>query len=264
MSDTSKVKPTVNKKMRQSNSFEYYLVKKVGKTIKRYGMIKEGDRIIAAVSGGKDSLTMLKILNDRMGFYPNNFELIAVHIVSDLPCEGLADPSTLEEYFKKNNYRYLFVNMKVRGVERGLSSFWCSWNRRRVLFDTATKLGYNKIAFGHQRNDVLETLLLNIFYHAEISTMLPVQSLFEGRITIIRPLYHIPESDTIKLAKIYGFPSAHCRCPVEHETKRELLRRLISEIERVNPRAGVNALRSLENIKKDYLPSSVVVEDLVI
>jgi tRNA 2-thiocytidine biosynthesis protein TtcA len=254
----------VNKKMRQTNSFEYYLVKKVGKTIKRYGMIQKGDRIIAAVSGGKDSLTMLKILNDRMGFYPNEFELMAVHVVSNLKCEGLADPAVLEEYFKKNHYRYLFVNLNIRGIEKGLSPFWCSWNRRRVLFDTATKLGYNKIAFGHHRNDVLETLLLNIFYHAEISTMLPVQSLFEGRITIIRPLYHIPESDTIKFARLHDFPSAHCRCPFEHETKREFFRKLLNEIERVNPKAGVNALRSLENIKNDYLPSSVVVEDLII
>jgi len=264
MYDSSSVKPMVNKKMRQTNSFEYYLVKKVGKTIKRYGMIQKGDRIIAAVSGGKDSLTMLKILNDRMGFYPNEFELMAVHVVSNLRCEGLADPAVLEEYFKKNQYRYLFVNLNIRGIEKGLSPFWCSWNRRRVLFDTATKLGYNKIAFGHHRNDVLETLLLNIFYHAEISTMLPVQSLFEGRIAIIRPLYHIPESDTVKFARLHGFPSAHCRCPVEQETKREFFRKLLTEIERVNPKAGVNALRSLENIKSDYLPSSVVVEDLII
>jgi len=94
--------------------------------------------------------------------------------------------------------------------------------------------------------------------------MLPVQSLFEGRCAIIRPLYNIPESDTVKFSRIYGFPAAHCRCPVDHETRREMFKRMVSEIERSNPRAGVNALRALENVRSDYLPSSAIKEDIKI
>jgi len=264
MNNAGKAKPIVNKKLKISSSFSYYVTKKVGKTIKKYRMIEDGDRIIVGVSGGKDSLTLLKLLNDRMGFYPCNYELMALHVVSNLPCEGLIDPSVIENYFKDNGYSYRLVKINLEVRDRNPGPYWCSRNRRRVLFDTANKLGYNKIALGHHRNDVIETLLLNMFYHAEVSTMLPVQELFNGKLSIIRPLYAIPESDTIKFARLNNFPNAHCRCSFDKETKREMFKRLINEIERTHPKAGLNALRSLENVNEKYLPLSVVKEDVVI
>ncbi len=256
--------PIVNKKMKKEESFEYYLLKKVGKTIKKYGMIENGDRILVGVSGGKDSFTMLKILHDRKGFYPNSYELLALHIVSDIKCDGLMDSGLLESYLQKNGYSYKTVEMKIEIGEKGLSSFWCSWNRRRMLFEMAKRLGFNKVALGHHRNDVIETLLLNMFYHAEISTMLPVQRLFEGKITIIRPLYNIPESDTRKFSRLYNFPAAHCSCPFEKKQKRDVFKRLLNEVEKSHPKSLLNALRALENIKEEYLPLSVVKEDIVI
>ena len=257
-------KPIVNKKLKSEHAFEYYLIKKVGKTIKKYGMIEEGDRILVGVSGGKDSFTMLKILNDRMGFYPNMYELLALHVISDLECEGHADPATLEEYFKEHGYRYKMVNLKLDPGNKAPSSYWCSRNRRRVLFDTANRLGYNKIALGHHRNDVIETLLLNIFYHGEVSTMLPIQSLFDGKMSIIRPLYNLPESDPRKFSRIHGFEAVSCRCPFGKETKREMFKRLLAEVERTHPKAMLNALRALENVKEEYLPGTAVKEDIVI
>jgi tRNA 2-thiocytidine biosynthesis protein TtcA len=257
------MKPMVNKKMKQSDTFEYYLIKKVGKTIKKYNLIEQGDRILVALSGGKDSLTLLKILHDRRGFYPNQYEIMALHVVSNLKCEGATDSSALEAYLQKHTYPYHFVHMNIEPDRNG-GSYWCSRNRRRVLFDTALKMGFNKIAFGHHRNDVIETFLLNVFYHAEVSSMLPIQELFEGRLTIIRPLYHIPESDTHYFSNLYKFPAASCRCPVDREMKREMFKRLLKEIERANPRASINALRSLENIKDEYLPGGLVCEDILI
>jgi len=260
----SSEKPLVNKKMKIHDSFEYYLLKKVGKTIKKYGMIERGDRILIGVSGGKDSLSLLKILHDRRGFYPNTYEILALHIVSNLPCEGLAEPEVLEEYFIQQGFPYKIVHMHLEENERGFNPYWCSRNRRRVLFEMANRMGYNKIALGHHRHDVIETLLLNLFYHAELSSMLPVQTLFGGKITIIRPLYNLPEYDSRKLARLYGFPSVHCRCPIQNETKREMFKRVIHEIEKVHPKASVNALRALENIKDEYMPLSVVKENIVI
>jgi tRNA 2-thiocytidine biosynthesis protein TtcA len=256
--------PLVNKKMKKSDSFEYYLIKKVGKTVKKYGLIERGDKILVGVSGGKDSLTLLKILHDRKGFYPSSYEYLALHVVSNIPCEGSADPNILERHFQENEYPYRILHMNIEENRKGPSAFWCSHNRRRVLFEMAKRWGYNKIALGHHRNDVLETVLLNMFYHAEISTMLPVQSLFNGSMAIIRPLYNIPESDTRKFARIYNFPVAHCRCPTETETKREMFKRVLRDIERSNPRAAVNALRALENVREEYLPISVIKEKMVI
>ncbi|UCB47280.1 MAG: tRNA 2-thiocytidine(32) synthetase TtcA [Spirochaetota bacterium] len=255
-------KPIVNKKLKNESPFEYYLIKKVGKTIKKYGMVEKDDRILVGVSGGKDSFTLLKILNDRMGFYPNQYELLALHIISDIECEGMANPDAIEEFFQEHGYNYKIVRMQVELGDKGPSSFWCSWNRRRVLFEIANRLGYNKIALGHHRNDVIETLMLNMFYHAEISTMLPLQSLFEGRITIIRPLYNIPESDTGKFARNYKFQATSCRCPFESETKREMFKRMLKGVEKKHPKAMVNALRALENVKQEFLPGSTVKEDI--
>jgi tRNA 2-thiocytidine biosynthesis protein TtcA len=256
--------PLVNKKMKQQDTFEYYLIKKVGKTIKKYGMLEKGDRVLVAVSGGKDSFTLLKILNDRRGFYPNMYEVLALHVASETACEGAADPAVLEGYLKEHGYPYRIVESKAKPGEKGPSPFWCAMNRRRVLFDEARRLGFNKLALGHHRNDVIETALMNMFYHAELSTMLPAQSLFEGRLTIIRPLYNIPESDTAKFVRVYSFPAVHCRCAIERETKREMFKRIVRELERTNPKAGVNALRSLENVRSEYLPGSVIKEDVVI
>ncbi|MFW6139661.1 MAG: tRNA 2-thiocytidine biosynthesis TtcA family protein [Spirochaetota bacterium] len=257
--------PMVNKKLKRECSFEYFLVKKVAKTIKKYGMIEDGDRILVGVSGGKDSLSLLKILNDRKGFYPYNYEILALHVVfSNLSCRGASDPKALEDYFKKEGYNYKIAEQHLRNTRKGMDSFWCSWNRRRVLFQTANTLGYNKIALAHHGNDVVETTLLNIFYHSEISTMLPVQSLFEDRMKIIRPFYYISESDTRKFSRIHNFPAAHCRCPVQKETKREMFKRLVSEIEKANPKAGISALRALENVKMEYLPNSTVKENITV
>jgi len=257
-------KPIVNKKLKGQNAFQYYLLKKVGKTVKKYGMIEKGDRILVGVSGGKDSFTLLKILHDRKGFFPNQYELLALHVVLDLECEGHADPAVLEDYFVSQGYDYKIVRQKVDPGEKGPSSFWCSRNRRRVLFDTATRLGYNKIALGHHRNDVIETLLINLFYHAEVSTMLPAQRLFGGRMSIIRPLYNLPESDTRKFCFQHGFPAASCRCPSTDETKREMFKRLLAEVEKTHPKAMLNAIRALENVREEYLPGSTVVDDIVI
>jgi tRNA 2-thiocytidine biosynthesis protein TtcA len=209
-------KPIVNKKMKLYDSFEYYLLKKVGKTIKKYGMIEEGDRILIGVSGGKDSLSLLKILYDRRGFYPNTYEILALHVLSDMPCKGLANPEVLENHFITNGYPFKMVKLHLDPGERGFS------------------------------------------------TMLPVQNLFDGKITLIRPLYNIPESDTRKLARLYDFPTVHCRCPIEKETKREMFKRMIREIERVNSKSGVNALRAFENIREEYMPSSTIRENIEI
>jgi tRNA 2-thiocytidine biosynthesis protein TtcA len=254
-------RPMVDKKMRAKDPTAYYLGKKVAKTIKKYRMIDEGDRILVGVSGGKDSLTLHRLLLGRQGIYPNDYELLAVHVSSDVACEGRGDPEDLRGYFSGLGAQFKVVTTRFEPDPRG-GPYWCARNRRRVLFDTAITLGYNKLALGHHRNDVLETVMLNMFFHAELSSMLPRQRLFDGRLTIIRPLYSIPEKDTVRFARKEGLPAVSCRCPGEGETRRELFKRLIGEVERQNPAAGVNALRALENVNLEYLPASVERENM--
>jgi tRNA 2-thiocytidine biosynthesis protein TtcA len=254
-------RPIVDKKMRGKDPTSYYLGKKVAKTIKKYRMIEEGDRILVGVSGGKDSLTLHRLLFDRNGIYPNDYELLAVHVSSDLACEGRGDPEGLEEYFSGLGAPLKIVETRFEPDPRG-GAYWCARNRRRVLFDTAIRLGYNKLALGHHRNDVLETVMLNMFYHAELSSMLPKQTLFDGRLTLIRPLYAIPEKETARFTRRGGMPVVSCRCPVDGETRREMFKRIIKDIERAHPAAAVNGLRALENVNLEYLPASVDREDM--
>jgi tRNA 2-thiocytidine biosynthesis protein TtcA len=237
------------------------MAKKVAKTIKKYRMISEGDRVLVGVSGGKDSLTLLHLLHERHAIFPNDYELLAVHVASTLPCEGAADPSRIERHFKDTGCAYRIIHNTVPPDNRGRGgAYWCSRNRRRALFDAADQLGYNRIALGHHRNDVVETVMLNMFYHGELSSMLPRQDLFEGKMSIIRPLYLIPEADTARFCRTRGLEPISCSC-ASGETRREMFKRLVGEIEKQHPRGMINAVRALENVNLDYLPAGLDKDD---
>ena len=112
---------------------EFYISKRVGKAMVDYQMLADGDKILVAVSGGKDSLTLLRILNDRRAFVPVKYELLAAHIDMGYPCHH---PQILSEYFKKHNIAYHIEKIDIlKGKPReSISCFWCSWNRRKALF----------------------------------------------------------------------------------------------------------------------------------
>jgi len=145
----------VNKKMKKSDTFEYYLIKKVGKTIKKYQLIEEGDRILVGVSGGKDSLTLLKLLHDRRGFFPNQYEYLALHVVSNLDCEGAMDSTVLEEYLRANGYPYKSIIERLKWNPDVNASSLC-----QIMID-AYSIHYQNI-FGNCLSVVDQTKLLEI------------------------------------------------------------------------------------------------------
>ncbi|MCX5702986.1 MAG: tRNA 2-thiocytidine(32) synthetase TtcA, partial [Candidatus Omnitrophica bacterium] len=165
---------------------EFYISKRVGKAIMDYGMLADGDKIAVAVSGGKDSLTLLRVLNDRKKFVPVKYELLAIHIDLGYP---RSCAKKLEKYFKKIGVKYIIKKVDIirKTKPEEISCFWCSWNRRKALFETANRLGFSKVALGHHKDDIIETILLNLFFQGEISAMSPKQELFGGKITLIRP-----------------------------------------------------------------------------
>lgn len=226
-----------------------------GKAIHRYDMIQNGDRIMVGVSGGKDSLTLLHLLNERRKRVPIDYELIPTHI--DLGfSSGRAE--ILKGFFEKQGlpYRIEFTNIgkKANSPEnRENPCFLCSWERRKQLFYLAHQLECNKIALGHHKDDIIETLLLNIFYSAEISTMLPFQPLFKGKITLIRPLALLEEKKIERFAKEIGLPFGPSGCPSVGKTKRGEVKKMIETLERKNHRIKGNIFRSLSNIKLDYM-----------
>jgi len=228
------------------------LLKKVGKAVSDYRMIEDNDRICIAVSGGKDSLSLLKILEERKRFVPIKYDLLAVHIDMDYSC---IDPETLEEYFKENNYNYHIEKIEIPREEpqENISCFWCSWNRRKAIFETAERFRCNKVALGHHFDDIIETILLNLFFQGEISAMSPKQELFGGKIIIIRPLCYIEERLLEKFAEESKFPLSTGLCPNVANSKRTFIKNIIRDLARIDSKVKKNIFRSIKRIREDYL-----------
>ncbi len=231
----------------------YFISKKVGKAIHDYKMIQDGDKIAVAVSGGKDSLSLLKILNERRSFVPIKYDLIAFHIDYGFHC---MPPEKLENLFKEWSIPYHIekVNILKEGQRReDITCFWCAWNRRKALFQLCDKFGCTKLALGHHKDDIVQTTLLNFFFHGNISTMIPYLEMFGGKIKIIRPLAYVEKQELISLSKECKFPVPKCKCPNAYTSKRNVVENLIREIEKVCPEAKTNIFRALKRVRKDYL-----------
>jgi tRNA 2-thiocytidine biosynthesis protein TtcA len=231
---------------------EFYISKRVGRAITDYNMLANGDKVSVAVSGGKDSLTLLRILTDRRRFVPIKYELLALHIDLGYP---RSYSKTLARYFKKVGVKYHIEKVKVlKEIKpRDISCFWCSWNRRKALFETADRLGFNKVALGHHKDDIVETILLNLFFQGEISSMRPKQELFGGRIIIIRPLAYVEEDMIRKFAQQERLPQDSCICPNSVISHRAKVAKIIKELEKTCPEIKTNIFKSIKRIKQDYL-----------
>jgi len=231
---------------------EFYISKRVGKAIIDYSMLSDGDKICVAVSGGKDSLTLLRVLDDRRHFVPIKYELLAVHI--DL---GYPRPrgKTLEKYFKKIGVKYYIEKLDVlkKTNRKDINCFWCSWNRRKALFGVANRLGCTKVALGHHKDDIIETILMNLFFQGEISAMSPKQELFNGKIVLIRPLAYVEEYMIERFAREEGLPHETRVCPNSITSNRTKIADIIRDLKRVCPDVKTNIFRSIKRIKKDYL-----------
>ena len=260
------LKQSNNKKQKDSKVELYCPAKKftktghtisarIGKAIGDYSLIEKGDRILIAVSGGKDSLTLLKLLRQRQRWSPVRYEIFAAHIQTDFVCASCTHTDVLEKLFEGMGIEYRMRKIKVLDKNKKTSCFWCSWNRRKALFEIAGKLGCTKLALGHHKDDIVETTLLNLLFQGEFSTMNPRQELFSGELAIIRPLCYVEEYHIKKFAKENEFPSKLCKCPFGQDSKRKLIKEFISDTERKSPRTNIktNIFKSLSRIRTDRI-----------
>ena len=239
--------------MRDLTKTGNYISTRIGRAIADYNLIEDKDRILVAVSGGKDSLALLKLLNERKRWAPVRYELIAAHIESDFKYAGDAKPAALRKVFKRMGVKYCFKKIRILHDAKEVSCFWCSWNRRKALFLMAEKLGCNKVALGHNKDDIIETLLLNMFYHGSISAMNPMQKLFGGKVTIIRPLCYAEEDRIKAFARESGFPESRSMCPYSQASKRRLMKGIINKVKRDCRYVKTNLMRSMGRINREYL-----------
>jgi len=228
----------------------------VGKAIHSRGMLAEGDRVLVAVSGGKDSLALLWLLRERLRRIPIRYDIVAVH--AD-PGFGGDSAGRMAAFFEEHGFFYRVIRgdfgPRAHGPEnRENPCFLCSRMRRKALFEAARDLGCNKIAFGHHKDDVIETLFLNLFYGGSISTMKPVQAFFGGRITAVRPLYLVDESVVARYGRDMGWPEIDLGCPTAGRSKRTEVKEMLEALYRTNRKIKGNIFHALQNVREDYLP----------
>lgn len=225
-----------------------------GKAIGDYKMIEPGDKIAVAVSGGKDSISLLHVLRHRQAMSPVKFIFAAVHIDFEF---ADFNPKKLVEYFEREGFPYLVEKVESLKGEKWeeIDCFWWSRNRRKALFELAAKEGFTKIAFGHHMDDIVETILLNQFYRGEIGAMKPKQTLFDGQVVIIRPLAYEREETMRLLAEKLDIQSigGQSKCANDETSHRMLIKKMLREFESNNPYIIKNIFRSLQNIREEYL-----------
>ncbi len=219
----------------------------VGKALHAYDMISEGDRIAGGISGGSDSLTMITVLNERLARTPINYKLFGIHI--DLGFEGDLSAS-VEKYFRDAGL-YLRIGNSDYGPlahsekNRENPCFLCSMLRRKRIFEIADDLKCNKIALGHNKDDIIETLFLNMFYSGEIRSMSPLQSHFNGRFIVMRPLAFTEKRVIRRFAKQVKFPDLINPCPSASNTKRREIKDMLRDFYSKNSNIKGNIFRSM-------------------
>lgn len=210
---------------------------------------------MVALSGGKDSLAMLELLAQRSKIFNPRFTVEAVHVMMEnIPYR--TDTDFLEEVCRRNGVR---LTLCRSGFDRSTDSrkspcFLCSWNRRKALFTAAQELGCNKIALGHQMDDFLVTLLMNMTFQGAFSAMTPKMVMRKFHMTVIRPLCLVHESDLKEWARIQGYKEQLAKCPYENESNRYRMKEVLAELEAMNPEARYNLWGSMTNVQRDLLP----------
>jgi tRNA 2-thiocytidine biosynthesis protein TtcA len=227
----------------------------VGKAIHHYRLIEDGDRILVALSGGKDSMVMMNILHERRARVPINYELKVITV--DLGYEGV-NFEALQGYMRDLGWNYILKKTQIGPLAQSTFNwenpcFLCARMRRKVFFETAHELGCNKVALGHNKDDIIETFLLNTFFGGEISTMIPHQVLFGGKLTIIRPLALVEEDKVRAYAQLRGFPEVLDGCPTRGTTRRGQIKYLLGELDKMDRRIKKNIFAALSNVKGEYL-----------
>ena len=239
------------------SKLENTLVRHIGRANRRFELIEPNDRIMVAVSGGKDSWSMLALLRAYQARVPFEFSCIAVTLDQGQP--GFS-PEILESYYHENGYEFRIeyrdtYSVVVDNTPEGKAfCALCSRMRRGILYRIAAEVGATKIALGHHRDDFIETLLLNQFYSGRLRSMAPNLPDSKGGPAIIRPLVYAPEDALVQYAAEKAFPIIPCNlCGSQENLKRQEVKGLLAQLETTNPRIRGNLLAALGNIDSSHL-----------
>lgn len=236
----------------------YWLLKDVDKAIRDFDMIEDGDRVAVAVSGGKDSLALLQLLNIRRECAREQYAIFAIHIHGDQRGPACPAHPALLAWLVDSGFDYWVENMDLpEGESLPMDCHRCTRNRRRTLFKVAQSLGCNKVALGHHADDLAETTLLNLIFSGRVETMAPSVPMFGGLLQLIQPLCYLPEKEIRRFARACEFPSSLSPCPRDGDSRRQKVADLIRQVEpwgktiRVNLlRAGLEGIAGIDDFKE--------------
>ena len=224
------------------------------KAIEEYTMIEEGDKIAICLSGGKDSITMLHAFKSLQRFYPKNFEIIAISIDPGFEffdtafLQKICNDLGITLFIEKSNAKEIVFDIRK---EKNPCSL-CANLRRGVINSVAIREGCNKIALGHNQDDVLETFLLNLFYTGSIGTFSPISYMDRSKVTLIRPLIYTPEKDTKRFIKKNNLSVMPKVCPMDGTSKREDMKQLIFSLSKNIPMIRANLFGAIQRNLEDW------------
>lgn len=243
---------------RTTSRLERALLKKAGRAIADYEMIADGDRIMACISGGKDSYAMLDVLRILQRRAPISFEILAVNVDQGWP--GY-DTDTIAAHLRQTGVPFRMIDKDFASVVTAnlapgaTPCSLCSRLRRGVLYNLAVEFSCTKIALGHHADDLIETLVLNLFYSGKIASMPAKLFSDDGRNTVIRPLAYVPEAMLIEYAESKNYPVVRCGCPScgLPDQKRQVVKRMLGSLEESDPGVKHHMLAALQNVKPSQL-----------
>ena len=252
------MRPSDPRKSRhEAGILQQRLRRQVGRAIADFNMIEHGDRVMVCLSGGKDSYTLLEILQRLRERAPISFELVAVHLDQKQP--GYP-PATMADYLHDLGIEHHIIEQDTYSVVKRVIPAGntmcglCSRLRRGILYTFAAEHGMTKIALGHHRDDIVETLFLNMFFGAKLKAMPPKLLSDNGRHVVIRPLAYCGEDDIARYAEARAFPIIPCNlCGGQDHLQRVKIKTMLATWEREHPGRVENIFRSLQSVVPSHL-----------
>lgn len=236
---------------------ERRLYRQMRDACEHYGLLGDGDRVMVALSGGKDSYTLLHLLGKLVPRLPFDVELVAVHLDQGQP---RYDGRPLAEWLEQSGFAYEILYEDTYSVvtsrleEASTYCSLCSRLRRGILYTAAERLGCTKIALGHHRDDTLETFLMNLFFSGKMQAMPPAYTTDDGRFDVIRPLIACAERDIAALAEQEAFPIIPCDlCGSQEGLQRQAMKDMLDRMERRHPDVRSVMLHALRNVRPTHL-----------
>lgn len=208
------------------------------KALFEFKLLEGVSKIGIALSGGKDSLALLFLLKAISGRGFPELDIHAIHVKGEFSCGADVGQGFLKGICEKLGVNYVVCSSEQK--RESLECYSCSRERRRLIFHAAKELGIGTVAFGHHRDDSIQTLLMNLLHKAEFAANLPKVPMYDYGVTIIRPLIYISEEEIKEFAKYYGFARIVCQCPIGQHSMRKKVKELLSQMEQTFPNAREN------------------------